>query len=63
MTSLEHGLGARLAEFIESSTIHCYTQTIKALGLEVSEKIYFFPIVRLWELMTTMVGPFLTPGV
>ena len=32
--------GARLAEFIERTTIHCYTQNMKALGLMVSEKIF-----------------------
>ena len=34
--------GARLAgfkaEFIKRTTIHCYTQNMKALGLVVSEK-------------------------
>ena len=46
------------------TTIHCYTQNIKALGLVVSEKKIFlnvFPIVSLWELMTPGAGPFLTP--
>ena len=56
--------GARLAGFIERTTIHCYTQNIKALGLVVSEKkiFYVLPIVCLWELMTPRAGPFLTPG-
>ena len=32
--------GARLAGFIKRTTIHCYTQNMKALGLMVSEKIF-----------------------
>ena len=53
-----------MAEFIKRTTIHCYTQNMKALGLVVSEKkiFYVFPIVSLWELMNPGVGPFLTPG-
>ena len=42
--------GARLAEFIagfiKRTTLHCYTQNMKALGLVVSEKkifLKFFP--------------------
>ena len=56
--------GTRLAGFIKRTTIHCYTQNMKALGLVVSEKkiFYVFPIVSLWELMTRGAGPFLTPG-
>ena len=34
--------GARLAGFIKRTTIHCYTQNMKALGLVVSEKKIFF---------------------
>ena len=38
--------GARLAgfiaEFIKRTTMHCYTQNMKALGLVVSEKKIFF---------------------
>ena len=57
-------LGARLAGFIKRTTIHCYTQNMKALGLVVSEKIFFnvFPNVCHWELMTPGAEPFLTPG-
>ena len=33
--------GARLAGFIKRTTIHCYIQYIKALGLVVSEKKIF----------------------
>ena len=33
--------GARLAGFIKRTTIHCYTQNMKALGLMVSEKKIF----------------------
>ena len=56
--------GAWLARFIKRTTIHCYIQNMKALGLVVSEKIFFYvsPIVSLWELMTPGAGPFLTPG-
>ena len=48
-----HGLSA----FIKRTTIHCYTQNMKALGLVVSEKkifFYVFPIVSLWELSVAM---------
>ena len=43
--------GARLAGFIKRTTIHCYIQNMKALGLVVSEKIFFYvfpmmPLVR-----------------
>ena len=44
--------GARLAGFIKRTSIHCYTQNMKGLGLVVSEKKIFFlcfPIVSLWE--------------
>ena len=33
--------GAWLAGFIKRTTIHCYTQNMKALGLVVSEKKIF----------------------
>ena len=33
--------GARLAGFIKRTTIHCYRQNMKALGLVVSEKIFY----------------------
>ena len=48
--------GARLAGFIKRTTIHCYTQNMKALDFVVSEKIFFyvFPIVSLWELSVVM---------
>ena len=38
--------GSRLAGFIKRTTIHCYTQNMKALGLVVSEKkiFYIFPM-------------------
>ena len=50
---------------IKRTTIHCYTQNKTSLGLVVSEKEFFFyvfPIVSLWETMTPVAGPFLTPG-
>ena len=34
--------GTPLAGFIKKSTIHCYTQNMKALGHVVSEKKIFF---------------------
>ena len=34
--------GARLAGIIKKTTIHCYTQNMKGLGLVVSEKKIFF---------------------
>ena len=34
--------GARLAGFIKRTTRYCYTQNMKALGLVVSEKRFFF---------------------
>ena len=33
--------GARLAGFIKRTTIHCYTQNVKAMGFVVSEKKIF----------------------
>ena len=40
--------GALLAGFIKRTTIHCYTQNMKALGLVISEKIFkFFPMTPL----------------
>ena len=38
--------GARLAGFLKRTTIHCYTKNRKALGLVISEKIFFmfFPL-------------------
>ena len=51
--------GARLAGFIKRTTLHCYTQNMKGLGLVVSEKIFFmfFPIVSLWPVY----GSYLLP--
>ena len=34
--------GSGLAEIIKGLTKHCFTQSIKALGLMVSEKIFFY---------------------
>ena len=55
--------GALLAGFIKRTTIHCYTQNMKALGLMVLEKkiFYVFPIVSLWELMTPWGGAIFDP--
>ena len=48
--------GAWLAGFMKGTTKHCYIQNIEALGLVISEKIFFmfFPIVSLWELSVAM---------
>ena len=50
--------GTRLAGFIKSSPMYCYTQNKTALGLVVSENIFFlvFPTVSLWERITTGAG-------
>ena len=37
--------GPRLAGFIKRTTIHCYIQNMKALGLVVSEKKIFFKVL------------------
>ena len=34
-------LAGFVAGFIKRTTLHCYTQNMKALGLTVSKKIYF----------------------
>ena len=56
--------GAWLAGFIKRTFIQCYIYNMKALGLVVSEKNFFyvFPIVSLWGLIIPRTGPFLTPG-
>ena len=56
--------GAWLAGFIKGTNRHCYAQDIKALAYVVSEKniFYVFPMVSIWELMTSRMGTFLTPG-
>ena len=47
--------GTRLAGFMKGITKHCWTQNIKALGLMVSEKIFYvFPFITLWELSVAM---------
>ena len=48
--------GTPLAGFMKRTIIHFYTQNMKALGLVVLEKIFFFvfPIVSLWELSVAM---------
>ena len=50
--------GARLAGFIKRTTIHCYTQNMKALGLVVSEKIFFLCFSH----DAPGAGPVWTPG-
>ena len=37
-------LGSRLAGFIKGLTKHCFTQNLKAVGLMVSEKIFFYVV-------------------
>ena len=48
--------GARLAGFIKRTTIHCYTQNMKALGHVVLGKKIFYVlyIVSLWKLSVAM---------
>ena len=50
--------GARLAGFIKRTTIHCYTQNMKALGLVVSEKKIFLCFSH----DAPGAGPVWTPG-
>ena len=45
--------GTQLAGFIKGTTIHCYTQSMKALGLVVSEK----KIILCFSHDTPGVGP------
>ena len=40
--------GAQLAGFIKRTTIHCYTQNMKALGLVVLEQKFFFMFFPLY---------------
>ena len=49
---------ARLAGFIKRTTIHCYTQNMKALGFVVSEKKIFLCFSH----DNPGVGPVWTPG-
>ena len=50
--------GARLAGFIKRTTIHCYTQNMKAPCLRRRFFFYVFPTVSLWDLMTPGWGHF-----
>ena len=50
--------GARLAGFIKRTTIHCYKQNMKALGLVVSEKKIFLCFTH----DPPWAGPVWTPG-
>ena len=50
--------GARLAGFIKRTTIHCYKQNMKALGLVISEKKIFFKVFP----MTSRGGARMDPG-
>ena len=47
------------AEFIKRTTIHCYTQNMKALGLEVSEEKIFLCFT---QDPPPQAGPEWTPG-
>ena len=51
--------GVRLAGFIKRTTIHCYTQNMKALGLVVSEKKIFFYVL---PMTPPGRGPYVPPG-
>ena len=48
--------GARLAEFIKRTTIHCYTENESSgpCGFREEDLFMFFPIVSLWELSVAM---------
>ena len=46
-------IGALLAGFIKRTTIHRYTENMKALGHVVLEN-KVFPIISLWELYVAM---------
>ena len=51
--SLSQTQGAWLAGFISGTTIHCYTQNIKALDCDFREEdFYDFPVVILAGLIT-----------
>ena len=50
--------GARLAGFIKRTTIHCYTQNMKTLGLVVSEKKIF----KVFPMMPPGRGPYGSQG-
>ena len=54
--------GARLAGFvagfIKRTTLHCYTQNMKALGLVVSEEDFF----KVFPMTPPGTGPIWTPG-
>ena len=52
--------GAWLAGFMKRTTIHCYKQNMKALGLVVSEKKIFFYVLPMTPLPGA--GPVWTPG-
>ena len=49
-------IGALLAGFIKRTTIHCYTENMKALSHVVLENKVFlcFPIISIWELYVAM---------
>ena len=49
--------GARLAGFINRTTIHCYTQNMKALDLVVLEKKIFFYVFPMTTLGRGPYGP------
>ena len=57
---------AWLVGFIKRTTIHCYTQNMKALGRVVSEKKIFYMFFFHYKSMGANdppgAGPFLTPG-
>ena len=44
--------GARLAGFIKRTTIRCYIQNMKALGLMVSGKKIYFVFPMTWSVWT-----------
>ena len=44
------------------TSIHTKYESSGPCGFGVEDFFYVFPIVCLWELMTSGAGPFLTPG-
>ena len=50
--------GAQLAGFIKRTTIHCYIENMKALGLVISEK----KVISIYSHDAPGAGPVWTPG-
>ena len=50
--------GPWLAGFIKTTTTHCYIQNMKALGLVVSEKKFFFNVFLMTPPGPGLYGPY-----